>query len=748
MSFLRLSLLYVLFALFFFPFSHLANGGGGNEFINQAVTTPFVDGINLGIPEEFAGNRLAESGLVDVTAPPFLADPLGRKDSTAAIRKAVIFARDHQMVCFFPSGKYLVSDTIECIQNLYRRSNGVLVNGRDFPCVLMGSRMGKRPEIILKSDSHGFKNPENRKYVLHFWARGVKDTSIAQPSISMNQMLINLDITIGASNPGAVAIRHQSAQGSGIQESTINATHGLVGIEGGCGSGGSYAGVTVIGGRIGLDMRESQPAPTIAGITLIDQSQTAILYEGRQTLTAVGIKIISRTHGPVIKSGDGGKGPFRGQISLIDSEIAYDTIGQRTAIAAGSSLYLKNVYVKNASHIVTHTDRTVLQGNDSGWLLVREYAHGIAPRPWKGIQYSTPVIRSGARQTSVVDIEKDSAPPANLQGQHQLTPESADWENGNVINAKAAPYLAKGDGKTDDYAALQRAIDEHDAIFLPKGYYLISRPLKLRPGTRLMGVASHLAIITPNYKAPAFSDAAKPAPLLQSAGDRKANTVLAFLTLYAPKQAKGAYALEWRSGGTSVVRNVNFTALPPLGGFGGGSPVITKNFPLVRITAAGGGSWWNFFQEEHLGQGKNYRHLLISNATGPVRFYQCNPEHATSDANLEIMDSKGVHIYGLKGEGNKPVLLIQRSEDVAVYGYGGNAAAQEGNALFEIIDSSDIILANLVDSPRPVGMGSQDHYAGVSVDPSKWYMVIDKNVHRVGGHSAPLERPVLYRILR
>ncbi|HIJ91195.1 MAG: glycoside hydrolase family 55 protein [Desulfobulbaceae bacterium] len=738
---------FVIFILSFF-FSVFANGATSDDFVNPTVTQPFVDGVNLEIPEMLARGHLAENGLVDVTASPFLADPTGVRDSTAAIQKAVDFARDKQMVCFFPRGRYVVSDTIECIQNRYRRSNGVLLNGRDFPCVLVGSRAGSRPEIVLRAKSPGFQKPDARKYVFHFWARGVKDPSIGQPNISMNQMLINLDITIGKGNSGAVAIRHQGAQGSGVQETTINATHGLAGIEGGCGSGGSHANVTIIGGKIGMDMRESQPAPTIAGVTLIDQTQAAILYEGRQTLTAVGVKISSRTSGPVIQSGDGGKIPFRGQISLIDSEITFDPGGQQTAIVAGSSLYLRNVYVKNAARVVAVGGRILLPGNNEGWLHVVEFAHMVSPRSWKGNNYSMPIVRNGVNKIAIAEVEKDSEPPADLQRQHLLPSSTAGWEDKTTINVKAPPYLAKGDGKADDYAAIQRAINEHDAVFLPKGYYLISQPLKLKMSTKLFGVARHLSVITPEQRTPYFSSASCPAPLVETVDNPKSNTILAFLTLHVPNAITGAYALEWRSGGASMVRDVNFSALPPLGGFGNSRRIGEKNFPLVRITSSGGGSWWNFFQEEHLGQGANYRHLLISNVTGPVRFYQCNPEHAKSDANLEIMDSKGVHIYGLKGEGNKPVLRILRSEDVAVYGYGGNAAAMEGKALFEIIDSSDIILANLVDSPRPVGMGSQDHYAGISVDPSKWYMVIDKNVHRVGGHSAPLERPVLYRILR
>ena len=53
---------------------------------------------------------------MDVTGKPFQADPTGKTDSTRAIQAAVVFARDHQLACFFPPGTYLLSDTLTCTQ--------------------------------------------------------------------------------------------------------------------------------------------------------------------------------------------------------------------------------------------------------------------------------------------------------------------------------------------------------------------------------------------------------------------------------------------------------------------------------------------------------------------------------------------------------------------------------------------------------------------------------------------------------
>jgi hypothetical protein len=55
-----------------------------------------------------------------------------------------------------------------------------------------------------------------------------------------------------------------------------------------------------------------------------------------------------------------------------------------------------------------------------------------------------------------------------------------------------------GDGVTDDWKALQAAVDNFDTVFLPKGFYRLSRPLVLtRKGVSLVGVGKTISFLMP-----------------------------------------------------------------------------------------------------------------------------------------------------------------------------------------------------------------------------------------------------------
>lgn len=707
--------------------------------------------------------RSTSMGFVDVTAEPFFADPTGDKDATDALQQAIVYARDHQMVCLLPSGTYRVSDTLSCIQFRPMRSDGKRQGTRDYPCVLVGSRLGtKRPRIVLAPHSAGFADPNKPKYVVHFWAPGAGIEAAVdepQPNISMNQMFIGIDIEIGEGNSGAVAIRHRAAQGSGVQDCTIDATHGYCGLEGGAGSGGSHANVTVIGGRIGMDMRQTQPAPTLTGCTLIGQTETALICSSRQALCAVGLTVESQTPGPAIITRKLW-GAHHGQLCLVDSRIELKHGAENTAIEAGSSLYLNNVYIRGAETLIELPDRPALRSEQQGWVHVKEYATGIT-ESYRARNYGnrtftfpSPIFIDGDKLDVLylAELEYGQTPPDNLQSRHLWTDGFPGWESPGVVSVKDQPFGAVGDGVTDDAGAIQEAIDEHEIVFLPKGAYAVSKTLQLRPNTKLIGLHRCYSWLVPLDRAGGdFHDPANPQPVVRTADDGNAKTVVAFFGIRTLRDSTAAYCLHWQSGRNSIFRDTNihfsFAAAPqgPARSLEPADAARLYNHPVVLINGNGGGRWYNFHQESSRGHNVDYRHLLIDGTTEPLHMYQCNPEHARSDANMEVRNARHVSFYGIKGEYNQPIVWIRDCDHVRVFGYGGNAAAHEGGALFVVERTPNFLLANLVDSPRmPQGI-PDTFFAGDGVDPTRWHTVRERTTAGQTILTPPLDRPVLYK---
>jgi hypothetical protein len=699
---------------------------------------------------------LAAWGLADVTHPFFGADPSGRADSTKAIQKAVEFARDQQLACYFPSGTYLVSGTIDCVQNLYLRSDKLIGGAPLFPCVLLGDRTPgqPRPRLVLAQSSPGFADPGNPRPVVHFWARGhprsKQGTRGHQSNINYNQVLSGIDIEIRPGNPGAVGVEHIGAQGSSVQDVAIDCGEGYAGLITGLGAGGSMAGVRVTGGEVGIEVPYSESSPTMAGITLLHQRRAAIVYEGAQALSAVGVSILKEDPRPAIVTRETPHQAHKGQICLTDSAIQF-TGEPGTAVATNDSLYLLNVYVNNAVAVASTASGPALAGEPGEWLRVREFALPLQPRPFQNIRYASVAYVDGRPAVGLAPLlTPGAAPPPDLQARHRWPADLATWQTPGAANVKAG-YGARGDGKADDTAAIQRALDENDVVFLPKGYYRITQTLQLHDGSRLVGPGRHLAWIVVTRDEGDFASRAAPAPMLRTAKGPEADNQLNMFGLFVPRERSGTYALQWDCGQRSLFKDVTLRS-NPLMGFARAAEAPRWDHPLVQAT--GGGKWYGFYHMSAREQGRNFRHLLINrgnntfgeqgNQNGPLRIYHLNVEHARSLANAEITNSRDVAIYGMKVEGNVAALRIDHSADVLVLGYGGNASALPGKALFLVESSTDYILSNLVEFPR-IDRGTKKSAFGVGVHPDKWHMVSESGPALGVINLPPRDRPVLYR---
>lgn len=130
-------------------------------------------------------------------------------------------------------------------------------------------------------------------------------------------------------------------------------------------------------------------------------------------------------------------------------------------------------------------------------------------------------------------------------------PQYEDVPVANFVSVKTAG--AKGDGQTDDTAALQAVLDRattDQVVFFDHGNYIISDTLKVPKNIRMVGEA--WPVLMAGGAASKFTDMNNPRPMLQvgQAGDKGA-VEMSDLLLSTQGPQPGAVLLEWNVAGTA-----------------------------------------------------------------------------------------------------------------------------------------------------------------------------------------------------
>jgi hypothetical protein len=335
---------------------------------------------------------------------------------------------------------------------------------------------GRRPRIVLGEASAGFANSSRLKNVVHFTAVSFDpdDTQAAvgqeQDNVNFNQLFRGIDIEVRSGNPGAVGIFHQAAQGSSVQDCTMYMGDGHTGLAGAAGSGGSHAGVTVVGGQVGLDLSHSQPAPTVTGMTLINQTTHAIVYNfGKEALSGVGIHIVMSAEARVAVAAAGGGGYWHSinQMAFVDTTVDCSAASNATAFHTSASLYLQNVFMFGCRTAVSspslHYAAPKPRVRGEG-VVINDLVAGVDVASSKDCdKWEMDVWVDGVRQasSSLINASTRSVPPSeapDFVAAHlwdELSFPTFDHPTADMVSVKDAPFGAKGDGSTDDHPAIQ-----------------------------------------------------------------------------------------------------------------------------------------------------------------------------------------------------------------------------------------------------------------------------------------------------
>jgi hypothetical protein len=666
-----------------------------------AIVVLAADSAHGELPKEFdRSDRLFQFGLLDVTKAPYSADPTGEVDSTAAIQRAVNDARDHGLVCFFPEGTYLISDTLSCEQQVRKLDRPRSTDGRtqhywdqSHRIVLLGSGKGKRPVLKLSRDAQGFDDPDNPKYAVWIWAQTRDDApgkqepewGKEQPNIAFSHFFKGIDIDVRG-HAGAIGLRFSGAQGSSLLDCTVYADGAFAGFSDCPGQGGGTYNIETIGGTYGIAIDAVSRFPILVGCKFTGQTGACIGYRGSIQVPSllVGCQLEPKSNMAVDFSG---RAQYAG-INMVDCRISMAPGGVVARTTKPENIHIENTYVLGAKGIV---DSGKPLPSADGWNLVERYSSTTAQgvNLINGVESSDEITRwKPVSETPVFETLRDK--------HFRRVP---CFDEAGVINVK--DHGAKGDGETDDIEAFRKAIAAGDNIFVPKGNFKLTGTLELRPNTHLFGLSRTFSSLGSDSGFGRRRGAGQPgasggrqgaqgqAGAAKSAARRGGGPgaggegeTFSIVTVDDPEAAPGFSHLgvrgdiQWRSGrGTSMLAG----GLPrSISGHGGGR--------FYGVTAMG-------------------RQLVLEGLTHPVSLYAFNVERVATNPQSVIRNCQHLRVYYFKVEAgtvNAPGApdantpgQIADSSDVRIYCMYGNVKKLEDRPMLEIVDSTDVAVSQL-----------------------------------------------------
>ncbi|MCU1295356.1 MAG: SMP-30/Gluconolaconase/LRE domain protein [Bryobacterales bacterium] len=133
-------------------------------------------------------------------------------------------------------------------------------------------------------------------------------------------------------------------------------------------------------------------------------------------------------------------------------------------------------------------------------------------------------------------------------------PAASEWTNLRSLGAK-------GDGKTDDTAVIQKAIPDHRVIYGPVGNYVVGDAVSLRPDTVIIALHPEQAQVDLLDRTSGFQGPGTPRALVQT--PQGGHNIVAGLGLFTNGFNSRAVGALWMAGKDSLMADVRF-----LGGHG------------------------------------------------------------------------------------------------------------------------------------------------------------------------------------
>ena len=539
-----------------------------------------------------------------------------RSDASGDLQRAIDRVQEtaHHGIVFIPEGRYRLDHTVYVWAGIRLIGYGT-----------------KRPVFVLPTHAPDFQGNSSH-YMLWFTD---ERTPAGQPIADASEFtfysaLSNIDFELNEGNPAAVAIRFNVAQHSFVTHANFQLGSAKVALEA---IGNQASDIQIHGGQYGILTGKTSPAwQFLLMDSTFDGQQKAAISTHEAGFTLIRDRI---SHVPVAIEIPAGQVE-----QLYARDLQLDYVSQ-TAFAMGdvqnlrNEITLTNIACSHVSRFLGGAESVKADGN--AWPRASFY---VEEQLTLGLDIGQDGREQGIQLHHRERVLHDE--PAPLVTDLPALPPMSEWTDVHTLGVK-------GDGHTDDTAAIQQAVATHRTLYFPSGLYRLTGSLHLRPDSVLIGLHPYSTQFLLNDRDPAFGGAgAALGMLVAPAGGQTILTGFGVATGNANPRAAG---VDWRAGARSMMEDVELIRWHNHGPFTrtGPQPELDAQYPSLWVHDGGGGIFRDIWS--HSGMAK--AGLLVENTDTPGTIYQLSNEHHMQ-REVRFDHVSNWTVYDLQTEEEKP----------------------------------------------------------------------------------------------
>jgi len=488
---------------------------------------------------------------------------------------------------------------------------------------------------VLGKDTPGFQEVTNKypnhegtgRYMVHFAGnRPMGNRPFSDASeVSFYGGMSNIDFEMQDGNPAAIGIRFHVAQHSSLQHMDFHVGSCRAAVED---IGNQASDIHVHGGQYGILTKRTSP---VWQFLLMDSSFEGQRESAIHTMEA-GFTLVRCRFANM---------PVAIQIAPGEVEQLY---GRDLHMEDIRTAALKAGNVRNTHSAITLTNIACsdvplfYRGEDTASVPAPSQ-HYLMDRFTLGLE-----IGEDGRERGIAMRRQEhplAQPAPAVASDIPALPPMSEWVNVRTLEVK-------GDGQTDDTAALRAAIEKHRVLFLPSGSYRVSGSIELKPDTVLIGMNPGNTSINLSSGAPGFDGEGAPVGVLVA--PKGGRNIVVSISVGQGGNSRAA-GVVWMAGDNSLLDDVSFSGGGGFGfGRGGRGAGASPIGPDLLIRDGGGGifrgNWPHATSSRTAG-------LRIENTSSPGKIYQMSVEHHNR-VEAQFHNVQNWEFYALQTEEENP----------------------------------------------------------------------------------------------